>query len=100
MHKNFPITLNKEELQGDLVQLDISQFDVILGMDWLSRYEPKINYQKQRVSLIGKGEGKMYFWVNNSNRECSMISLMAARKLVRQGVRRTCAVSQWIRKSN
>ena len=37
MHKNYLIILNKEEFAGDLVQLDISEFDVILGMEVQSK---------------------------------------------------------------
>ena len=33
MHKNCPITLNQVGFEGDLIQLDLSKFDIILGMD-------------------------------------------------------------------
>ena len=35
MYKNCPITLNQEKFESDLIQLDLSKFDIILGMDWL-----------------------------------------------------------------
>ena len=53
-------------------------------MDWLSRPRAKIDCQKQRLSLKGKGGGKMYFQGNNSSKECPIISLMEIKKLVRQ----------------
>jgi len=85
MHKSCPITLDQEEFKGDLIQLDLPEFDIILGMDWLPRYRVKINCQKQRVPLKGRGGRKIYFLVDNSSTECPVISSMAARKLVRQG---------------
>jgi len=54
-------------------------------MDWLSKHGVKIDCQKQRVSLKGKGGRKIYFWGENSQAECSVISLSAVQKLVRQG---------------
>ena len=54
-------------------------------MDWLSRHGANIDCQKQKVSLKGKGGGKIYFWGKNSKTESPVISLMAARKLVWQG---------------
>jgi len=33
MFKNCPITMNQEEFKGDLIQLDQSEFDIILGMN-------------------------------------------------------------------
>ena len=61
MYKNCPITLNQEELVGNLVQLDMSEFDVILGIDWLLRHRAKINCYKQRVSQKGEGEERCIF---------------------------------------
>jgi len=69
---------------GDLIQLDLLEFDIILGMDWLVRHGAKIDCQKQRVSLKGKDEGKVYFWGAHNSMEIPVMSLMAARKLIRK----------------
>ena len=50
--------MNQEEFKGDLIQLDQSEFDIILGMDWLMKHGAKIDCQRQRVSLKGKNGGK------------------------------------------
>ena len=47
MYKNYPISPNQEEFEGDLIQLNLSEIDIILGMDWLSRHGAKIDCQKQ-----------------------------------------------------
>ena len=54
-------------------------------MNWLSKHGAKIDCQKQGVTLKGKGGGRMYFWGDNSSTECPVISLMAVRRLIRQG---------------
>ena len=33
MYKNYMVTLNQEDFEGDLIQLDPSEFDIILEMN-------------------------------------------------------------------
>ena len=39
VHKDCPIKILKYEFPGDLIKLSFREFDVILGMDWLSRHQ-------------------------------------------------------------
>ena len=77
--------MNQEEFKGELIQLDQSEFDIILGMDWLMKHGAKIDCQRQRVSLKGKDGGKVYIWGTHSTKEIPIISLMAIGKLIRKG---------------
>ena len=55
----------------------------------------KIDFQKQRVSLKGKRGGKIYFRGKNSSKECSVISLIEIKNLVRQGCKAyQCCVTE------
>ena len=38
-------------LTVDLRIMDMSKFDVILGMDWLTAYRVIINYERKRVTV-------------------------------------------------
>jgi len=60
-YQNCPVILNQQAFESDFIQLDLSEFDIILGMDWLARHRAKIDCQKQRVLLKGKEGGKIYF---------------------------------------
>ncbi|XP_057246760.1 uncharacterized protein LOC130589511 [Beta vulgaris subsp. vulgaris] len=51
MYRNCPIVLGKVEFLVDLVEFELSEFDVILGMNWLTKYEADINCVKQSVTL-------------------------------------------------
>lgn len=45
------IVINGHELVVDLILLDMKDFDVILGMDWLASYHATVNcYMKEVVS--------------------------------------------------
>lgn len=51
MYKNCKIKTSKVELLVDLILLDFSGFDVILGMDWLEEYRATINCESKVVTL-------------------------------------------------
>ena len=38
VYKDFPIRIQEYEFSGYLIELSFREFDVILGMDWLSRH--------------------------------------------------------------
>ena len=40
------------ELLADLVLLDVLEFDVILGMDWLARHYASLAYREKVVIFI------------------------------------------------
>jgi len=43
MFKNCPLSINQEVFEVDLIQLDLLEFDVVLGMDGLSKYGATID---------------------------------------------------------
>ena len=38
VYRDCPIRIRKYEFSGDLIELSFKEFDVILGMEWLSRH--------------------------------------------------------------
>ena len=49
--KNCPLSINQEEFEVDLIQLDLLEFDIVLRMDWLSEHGAMIDCQRQKVTL-------------------------------------------------
>jgi len=43
----------KHEFLADLYRFELTDFGVILGMDWLAKYQAQIDYPKQRITLRG-----------------------------------------------
>ena len=43
MLKNYPVMIGYWEMSIDLVLLDLQDFDVILGMDWLASYHASVD---------------------------------------------------------
>ena len=46
---NCPVLIRDRELPVDLVLLDVMDFDVILGMDWLSQHYAVVDCQSKEV---------------------------------------------------
>ena len=50
---NCPVLIEGRELLADLVLLDVMDFNVILGMDWLSQHYATVNcYRKEVIFRI------------------------------------------------
>ena len=39
VYRDCPSKIREYEFPGDLIELSFKEFDVILGMDWLSRHQ-------------------------------------------------------------
>ena len=50
-YKLIPITIDGTTFPGDLIQFDMSDFDIILGMNWLHTYRAKIDCETLEVIL-------------------------------------------------
>ena len=61
-YRDCPIRIREYEFLGDLIELSFREFDVILGMDWLSRHQVVVDCRMKRMTLrtpSGK-EGTFY----------------------------------------
>ena len=51
MYKNCPLLVHDREFSVDLIALNFHEFDLMLGMDWLSKHRAIINCDKKIVLL-------------------------------------------------
>ncbi|XP_062085855.1 uncharacterized protein LOC133791961 [Humulus lupulus] len=51
-----PVIVEDRECPADLIELSIPNYDVILGMDWLSKHGATIYYRKKTVGFRPKEE--------------------------------------------
>ena len=49
----------------DLRIIDLSEFDVILGMDWLTAYRVVIDYERRRVTAYTQDGTRVVFQGSN-----------------------------------
>ncbi|XP_073120799.1 uncharacterized protein [Henckelia pumila] len=51
VHENFNICINKHTFEANLIQLNMVEFDEILGMDWLAKNHALVNCREKNVKL-------------------------------------------------
>ena len=65
--------------------LDIRDFDVVLGMDWLSRHRATLDCYKKEVKLHRPGKLEVKFRGIRRELSSSMIFALAAQRMLRKG---------------
>ena len=59
VYKNCSIVIDDREFSGDLIALPFREFDLILGMDWLSKHWAIIDCDKNTVVLRCSDKSKV-----------------------------------------
>ncbi|KAL5546618.1 hypothetical protein UlMin_006305 [Ulmus minor] len=80
-----PIVIAGRELSMDLVILDMFDYDVIIGMDFLTKYEATINCKARTVTFKPTGEAPFEFIGEKGKDQKMLISAMKARKWLASG---------------
>ncbi|KAK8942729.1 hypothetical protein KSP39_PZI009417 [Platanthera zijinensis] len=81
---NCPILLGELQVVADLIVLEMTEFDVILGMNWLVAYQAKLDCVAKRVNL--SIDGKDYsVHVQTTRSHLQVIPAMRASRLLSQG---------------
>ena len=69
----------------DLIILDMYDYNVILGMDFLTKYNATIECQIRRVTFGPSNEDEFNFMGENHQKQKTVISLMKAQKMISSG---------------
>ncbi|KAL5560047.1 hypothetical protein UlMin_036258 [Ulmus minor] len=81
----IPVLVSNRELYVDLIMLSLHDYDVILGMDFLSKYNATIECRHRRV-VFRPTENDEFSYVGEGGRSHKVIiSSMRARKLLLSG---------------
>ena len=78
------VLIEGQEFPAD-VALDIRDFDVVLGMDWLSRHRATLDCYKKEVKLHRSGKLEVKFRGIHRELSSSMISAMVAQRMLHKG---------------
>ena len=85
VYRDFPIRIREYKFPGDLIELSFKEFDVILGMDWLSGHQVMVDCRMKRVTLRTPNENEVTFIGERSNHLSNVIFAATARKMLRKG---------------
>ena len=85
VYRGCPIIIREYEFPGDLIELSFREFDVILGMDWLSRHQVVVDCRMKRVTLRTPSGKEVTFIGERPNHLFNVISPALVRMMVRKG---------------
>ena len=85
VYRDCPIRIREYEFSGDLIELSFREFDLILGMDWLSRHQVVVDCRTKRVTSSTPSGEEVTFIGERSNHLFNVIFVATARTMVRKG---------------
>ena len=84
MHRDCPIKIREYEFLGNFIELSFREFDLILGMDRLSRHQAIVDCRMKRVTLRTPNDDEVIFIGERLNHLSNVISTAIARKMVQK----------------
>ena len=79
------VLIGGQEFPADLVALDMRDFDVVLGMDWLSHHRATLDCYKKEIKFHRPGKLEVKFRGIRRELSSNIISAMAAQRMLRKG---------------
>jgi hypothetical protein len=85
VYRGCLIQLGDREMIADLIPMGIQDFDVILGMDWLSSYFATVDCHRKEVTFRIPDEPEFKWCGDQKSVPFNFISYLKASKLLRKG---------------
>ena len=84
VYRNCPIVIQAREFLTDLIPLPFREFDLILGMDWLSKHRTIVDYGQKILGLRCPNQTEVIVQGIGSSAMSNVISSMQARRFMRK----------------
>ena len=84
VYRGSKVTIASHEFKADLIVLDIHDFDIILGMDWLAKHHATVDCYRKEVQFSQPGEPEVIFCEERKILSTSLISVIQANKMLRK----------------
>ena len=85
MVPSIPVVIQQHCMPADLYVLEMKDFDVILGMDWLSSYNATLDCSKKKISFLIPDGRKFSFQCPKAGSSKIFISSLETRRLMAKG---------------
>ena len=92
IYRICPIVIQTKEFLTDLITLLFREFDLILGMDWLSKHRAIVDCGQKTVVLRCSDQNEVIVQGIGSSVMSNVISTMQARRIMRKGCETFLAV--------
>ncbi|KAD2805507.1 hypothetical protein E3N88_38884 [Mikania micrantha] len=85
IYKDCPITIDTIVRKADLLPMQMGDFDIILGMDWLTRHHVTIDCHSRRVVFGDFHHPDLVYQGIQPHKSLKIISALKAQKLISHG---------------
>ncbi|XP_071719041.1 uncharacterized protein [Rutidosis leptorrhynchoides] len=85
VYLDCPISIENNVLQAQLLPMEMHDFDIILGMDWLSPHYAHVDCHGKRIMFGDATKSKFVYQGTSPSGLVKVISVMKARKLISSG---------------
>ncbi|TLX66977.1 hypothetical protein E9993_23350, partial [Labilibacter sediminis] len=85
VYRNCRLEIDEYEFPIDLVPIELPNFDVIVGMDWMSRYHADIMCYEKMVRIPIEDQEPIYVYGECRIENKRVISFLKARKFLHHG---------------
>ena len=85
VYKNCPIVIQAREFLTDLITLPFREFDLILGMDWLTKHRAIVDCGQKTIVLRCSDQSEVIIQGIRSSVMSNVISAKQARRFIRKG---------------
>ncbi|KAD1774781.1 hypothetical protein E3N88_42308 [Mikania micrantha] len=85
IYKDCPITIDTIVRKADLLPMQMGDFDIILGMDWLTRHHVTIDCHSRRVVFGDFHHPDLVYQGIQPHKSLKIISTLKAQKLISHG---------------
>ncbi|KAL4313586.1 hypothetical protein GQ457_01G039130 [Hibiscus cannabinus] len=85
IYNNCPLELQGEVFPANLMELPFGEFDLILGMDWLSAHRVKLDCEKKRATLRTSDNREVVLFGERRGFMTNVISALKAEKMINKG---------------
>ena len=85
VYRNWPIVIHVREFLANLIALPFQEFDLILGMDWLSKHRAIVDCGQNMVVLRCSDQTEVIVQGIRTSAMSNVIFAMQARKFLRKG---------------
>ena len=59
LYEDYPMKMYECEFPANLYKFELTDFEIILGMDWLAKHQAQIDCPKRKITLRGPNEEKV-----------------------------------------
>ena len=85
-YPNCSVLLGEVNLLADLIILDMHDFDVILGMDWLEKYHVTMDFFSKTITFKLKGDqADLLIQGTRKKNQVGIVSALKASRMINSG---------------